>query len=103
LIVQGFTGLAHNKQANAESAKDRKIAHLQLKLAHKNEVVSELMEDNVREPIWSADAKPSPPNNQAGCVKAPAPSSHRIGAGANHRVRNALRLFVVGLWGCRHC
>lgn len=37
------------KQASAESAKDRKIAALQLKLAQKNEVISELMEENVRE------------------------------------------------------
>ncbi len=37
------------RQANAESAKDRKIAQLQLKLAQKNEVISELMEENVRE------------------------------------------------------
>lgn len=37
------------RQASAESAKDRKIAHLELKLAQKNEVISELMEENVRE------------------------------------------------------
>jgi transposase len=37
------------RQASAESAKDRKIAQLELKLAHKNEVISELMEENVRE------------------------------------------------------
>jgi transposase len=37
------------RQASAESAKDRKIAQLQLKLAQKNEVISELMEENVRE------------------------------------------------------
>jgi transposase len=37
------------RQASAESAKDRKIAQLELKLAQKNEVISELMEDNVRE------------------------------------------------------
>ena len=37
------------RQTGAESAKDRKIAQLELKLAHKNEVISELMEENVRE------------------------------------------------------
>lgn len=37
------------RQASSESAKDRKIAHLELKLAQKNEVISELMEENVRE------------------------------------------------------
>jgi transposase len=37
------------RQASAESAKDRKIAHLETKLAQKNEVISELMEENVRE------------------------------------------------------
>jgi transposase len=37
------------RQASAESAKDRKIAQLELKLAQKNEVISELMEDNIRE------------------------------------------------------
>jgi transposase len=37
------------RQASVESAKDRKIAQLELKLAQKNEVISELMEDNVRE------------------------------------------------------
>jgi len=37
------------RQASAESAKDRKIAQLELKLAQKNEVISELMEENVRE------------------------------------------------------
>jgi transposase len=37
------------RQASVESAKDRKIAHLELKLAQKNEVISELMEENVRE------------------------------------------------------
>ena len=37
------------RQANAESAKDRKIASLELKLSQKNEVISELMEENVRE------------------------------------------------------
>ena len=37
------------RQANAESAKDRKIAQLELKLSQKNEVISELMEENVRE------------------------------------------------------
>jgi len=31
-----------------ESAKDRKIEHLQAKLVQKNEVIAELMEDNVR-------------------------------------------------------
>jgi len=43
------------RQASAESAKDRKIAQLEtvvaqkeLKLAQKNEVISELMEENVR-------------------------------------------------------
>jgi transposase-like protein len=36
-------------QARAENAKDRKIAHLELKLTQKNEVISELMEENVRE------------------------------------------------------
>ena len=36
------------RQANAESAKDHRIAQLQLKLAQKDEVISELMEENVR-------------------------------------------------------
>ena|SRR5882757_234646 len=36
------------RQASAEAAKDRTISHLQLKLAQKNEVISELMEENVR-------------------------------------------------------
>jgi len=37
------------RQGSAETAKDRKIAHLETKLAQKNEVISELMEANVRE------------------------------------------------------
>jgi transposase-like protein len=37
------------RQSSAESAKDRKIAQLETKLAQKNEVISELMEANVRE------------------------------------------------------
>lgn len=37
------------RQAKADGTKDRKIAHLELKLAQKNEVISELMEANVRE------------------------------------------------------
>ena len=37
------------RPASADSAKDRKIAQLETKLAHKNEVISELMEANVRE------------------------------------------------------
>lgn len=37
------------RPASAESAKDRKIAQLELKLAQKHEVISELMEENVRE------------------------------------------------------
>lgn len=37
------------RQPNADGAKDRKIAHLETKLAQKNEVISELMEANVRE------------------------------------------------------
>jgi transposase-like protein len=37
------------RKANAETAKDRTIGQLQLKLAQKNEVISELMEANVRE------------------------------------------------------
>jgi transposase-like protein len=37
------------RQPNAEGVKDREIAHLQTKLAQKNEVISELMEANVRE------------------------------------------------------
>jgi transposase-like protein len=37
------------RQSSAESAKDRKISQLELKLAQKNEVISELMEANVRE------------------------------------------------------
>jgi len=36
------------RQAGAETAKDRTISHLQRKLAQKNEVISELMEENVR-------------------------------------------------------
>jgi transposase len=32
----------------AEETNQRRIAQLELKLAHKNEVISELMEDNVR-------------------------------------------------------
>jgi transposase-like protein len=37
------------RQAGADAGKDRKIAHLEAKLAQKNEVISELMEANVRE------------------------------------------------------
>jgi transposase len=37
------------RPTGAENAKDRKIAHLEAKLAQKNEVISELMEENVRE------------------------------------------------------
>jgi transposase len=37
------------RQASADSAKDRKIAQLEAKLAQKHEVISELMEANVRE------------------------------------------------------
>lgn len=37
------------RKAGAETAKDRTISQLQLKLAQKNEVISELMEANVRE------------------------------------------------------
>jgi transposase len=37
------------RQPSAECAKDRKITHLEAKLAQKNEVISELMEANVRE------------------------------------------------------
>lgn len=40
------TNLAN--QRRAEDAKDRKIAQLQEKLARKNEVIAELMEDNVQ-------------------------------------------------------
>ena len=36
------------RPASAETAKDRTISQLQLKLAQKNEVISELMEENVR-------------------------------------------------------
>jgi transposase-like protein len=36
------------RQTSGESVKDRKIAQLQLKLVQKNEVISELMEENVR-------------------------------------------------------
>ena len=36
------------KGNSASDAKDRKIAALQLKLANKNEVISELLEENVR-------------------------------------------------------
>lgn len=36
------------KAQGASDAKDRKIAALELKLATKNEVISELMEENVR-------------------------------------------------------
>lgn len=36
------------KNKRAEEAKDRKIAALQEKLANKNEVIAELMEENVR-------------------------------------------------------
>jgi transposase len=37
------------RQSGVDGAKDRKIAHLEAKLAQKNEVISELMEANVRE------------------------------------------------------
>lgn len=37
------------RQPAAESVKDRKIAQLEAKLTQKNEVISELMEANVRE------------------------------------------------------
>jgi len=37
------------RQPGAETSKDRTIGQLQLKLAQKNEVISELMEANVRE------------------------------------------------------
>ena len=37
------------RQPGAETAKDRTISQLQFKLAQKNEVISELMEANVRE------------------------------------------------------
>lgn len=36
------------KQRRSEDAKDRQIAQLQAKLAQKHEVISELMEENVR-------------------------------------------------------
>lgn len=37
------------RPVGADAAKDRKIAHLESKLAQKNEVIAELMEANVRE------------------------------------------------------
>jgi transposase-like protein len=37
------------RKADVETVKDRTIGQLQLKLAQKNEVISELMEANVRE------------------------------------------------------
>ncbi len=37
------------RKAGVDGVKDRKIAHLEAKLAQKNEVISELMEANVRE------------------------------------------------------
>jgi transposase len=37
------------RQPSADSAKDRRIAQLETKLAQKHEVISELMETNVRE------------------------------------------------------
>lgn len=37
------------RQPAAEAAKDRRIAQLEAKLVQKNEVISELMEENVRE------------------------------------------------------
>jgi transposase-like protein len=36
------------RQPQAEAAKDRRIAQLEAKLTQKNEVISELMEENVR-------------------------------------------------------
>lgn len=42
-----FERSAKNGKA-AESAKDRQIAALQLKVANKNEVIAELLEENVR-------------------------------------------------------
>lgn len=36
------------RPARVEQAKDRRIEQLQLKLANKNEVIAELMEENVR-------------------------------------------------------
>jgi hypothetical protein len=45
-----FERSGKNKKHGKDSAdaKDRKIAALELKLANKNEVISELMEENVR-------------------------------------------------------
>jgi predicted RNase H-like nuclease (RuvC/YqgF family) len=43
---KAFTRATGNRRA--DEAKDRKIGRLEAKLAHKNEVISELMEENVK-------------------------------------------------------
>lgn len=51
LFERGVSALERKpgRKAGAETAKDRTISQLQVKLAQKNEVISELMEANVRE------------------------------------------------------
>ncbi len=51
LFAQGAAAFERKpgRQPSADLAKDRKIAQLEAKLAQKHEVISELMEANVRE------------------------------------------------------
>jgi transposase len=42
------SAVAHRPSRRAENAKDQRIEQLQAKLADKNEVIAELMEENVR-------------------------------------------------------
>ena len=49
LFENGATAFRRNGQTKrTEDAKDRRIAHLEAKLAQKNEVVAELLEDHVK-------------------------------------------------------
>jgi transposase-like protein len=49
LFENGAAAFARNGQSKrSDDAKDRKIAQLEAKLAQKNEVVAELLEDHVR-------------------------------------------------------
>lgn len=41
-------GASARSARRTEEAKDQKIAHLETRLVHKNEVIAELMEENVR-------------------------------------------------------
>lgn len=50
VLDQAEKAFARSKgpRRQADDAKDRKIAHLEAKLANKNEVIAELMEENVK-------------------------------------------------------